>query len=218
MVAAPASPFCPSVSAAILCGGLGRRLGGVNKSNLPVAGRAILDRQLDALGLVGSALTAPPRLIGHCPSADARGLTVVADLVDAGALGGLYTALVSSPTDYVLVLAGDLPFVTPAFLTYLAGRAARDAGVSPDAVVPRDAAGSHPLCAVYHRRIAPVLERRITAGALRIVDALGDLDVDDIGPTALSPFDPDGHLLLNVNTPDDYRRATTGSLDRGAIA
>ena len=29
----------------------------------------------------------------------------------------------------------------------------------------------------------------------------------ELGPDDLSPFDPDGRLLLNVNTPEDYARA-----------
>ena len=72
---------------------------------------------------------------------------------------------------------------------------------------PRDGHGPHPLCASYQRRIAARLKTRIDAGALRIADALSDLQVRDIGPDELAPFDPDGRLLLNVNTPADYERA-----------
>jgi molybdopterin-guanine dinucleotide biosynthesis protein A len=63
------------------------------------------------------------------------------------------------------------------------------------------------LCASYHRRIADRLKTRIGAGALRIADALSDLQVRDIGPDEVSPFDPDGRLLTNVNTPDDCEQA-----------
>ena len=34
-----------------------------------------------------------------------------------------------------------------------------------------------------------------------------DLTVREVGPGDLAPFDPDGRLLLNVNTPEDYQRA-----------
>jgi len=46
----------------------------------------------------------------------------------------------------------------------------------------------------------------IDAGALRIADALNDLQVRDIGPDEVAPFDPDGRLLTDVNTPDDDER------------
>ena len=83
----------------------------------------------------------------------------------------------------------------------------RHLGADTDAAVPRDARGPHPLCASYHARLAARSETRIDAGALRVIDALADLEVRDIGPDELAPFDPDGRLLLNVNTPDDYARA-----------
>ena len=107
-----------------------------------------------------------------------------------------------APTEHVLVLACDMPFLTAPFLAYLAERG-RDA----IAVVPRDAHGLHPLCASYTRGLAAHLHSRIQAGHLRIGDALVDLPIETVGPAELAPFDPDGRLLCNVNTPDDYDRA-----------
>jgi molybdopterin-guanine dinucleotide biosynthesis protein A len=95
-----------------------------------------------------------------------------------------------------------MPFISAPFLIALA---ALGAGV--DAAIPHDEHGAHPLCASYHRRIADRLKTRIDAGALRIADALSDLQVRDIGPDEVAPFDPDGRLLTNVNTPGDYERA-----------
>ena len=133
------------------------------------------------------------------------GVPVVADRVaGARALGGLYTALIEAPTEQVLVIACDMPFLTAPFLSHLASL-----GAEADAVVPRDANGLHPLCACYARRVAGRLKARIEAGALRIIDALGELDVRHVGPDELAPFDRDGRLLLNVNTPEDYQRALT---------
>ena len=45
-------------------------------------------------------------------------------------------------------------------------------GKDADAAVPRDERGRHPLCASYARRIAGHLCGRITAGELRVGDAL----------------------------------------------
>jgi molybdopterin-guanine dinucleotide biosynthesis protein A len=130
---------------------------------------------------------------------------VVTDrIAGAGALGGLYTALMDAPTDQVLVIGCDMPFLNAPFLTYLMERG-RDA----DAAVPRDERNRHPVCASYARRIAGHLHDRITTGELGIGDALVDLAVLEIGPGELAPFNRDGRLLLNINTPDDYARART---------
>jgi molybdopterin-guanine dinucleotide biosynthesis protein A len=133
---------------------------------------------------------------------------VVDRVAGAGALGGLYTALVEAPTDQVLVIGCDMPFLDAPFLTYLMERG-RDA----DAAVPRTEHGRHPLCASYARRTAEHFRGCIEAGDLRVGDALRGLTVRELGPDELAPFDRDGRLLLNINTPDDYARARRTSAD-----
>ncbi len=186
-------------SAAVLAGGRGRRLDGRTKPLVDLHGRTILARQAAALAALGRV----PRLIA--PDATpyaALPFEVVPDLVAAGALGALYTAVASAPTPYVLVIAGDLPFVTADFLGALVARRA-----DAEAIVPQPGGRWQPLCAVYHRDVAARLRARIDRGEWRITDALEDLVVCAVRDADLSPFDPDGRLLLNVNTPDDLRLA-----------
>ena len=186
-------------SAAILAGGQARRLGGVDKSALAVGTSSILDRQLSLL----RALTPHILIVADPSRAPAVDVPVVADRIPgAGSLGGLYTALMDAPTDQVLVIACDMPFLTAPFLMRLAAR-----GVDVDVAVPRSAAGRHPLCASYARGVAGHLKARIERGDLRVREALDGLDVRELGPDELAEFDPDGLLLLNVNTPDDYAKA-----------
>ncbi len=54
-----------------------------------------------------------------------------------------------------------------------------------------------PLPGAYRRSALPVLERRLAAGALRLRDALGELDVRVV------ELDPS--RLRNVNAPADLR-------------
>ncbi len=187
-------------SAAILAGGHARRLGGRDKSALPVGDRSILARQLTALRTI----TPHILIVGGDPSrGQGPGVPVVADrMADAGALGGLYTALVEAPTEQVLVIACDMPFLTAPFLARLA-----ELGATAEAAMPRDARGPHPLCASYARMVAPRLKARLDAGQRRVIEAVTALDVRYLDTDELAPFDPDGRLLLNVNTPEDYSRA-----------
>jgi molybdopterin-guanine dinucleotide biosynthesis protein A len=199
-------------TAAILAGGHARRLGGRDKSALRVGGDSILERQLAVL----RTLTPHILIVGqYAPSQQplrtrvGPDVRVVEDRIPgAGALGGLYTALVEAPTEQVLVIACDMPFISAPFLTALARL-----GANVDAAVPSDGHGPHPLCASYQRRIAARLKLRIDAGELRITGALNDLEVRDIGCDELAPFDPDGRLLLNVNTPAEYERARVAAND-----
>jgi molybdopterin-guanine dinucleotide biosynthesis protein A len=107
-----------------------------------------------------------------------------------------------APTEQVLVIGCDMPFLTAPFIEHLAER-----GRHADVVVPADAQGRHPLCASYTKGVAPTLKARIDRGDLRILDALDDLRVTEIGSAELEPFNRDGRLLLNINTPDDLARA-----------
>jgi molybdopterin-guanine dinucleotide biosynthesis protein A len=186
-------------SAAILAGGRGRRLDGRIKALVEVGGRPIVVRQREML----ATLDVVPFLVAPDPAPfDGIGLEVVPDAVRAGALGALYTALRAAPTDRVLVLAGDMPFVTAPFVGWLLDQLG-----THDAVAPRAAGRWHPLCAVYDRRVAPQLLERIERHAWRVVEALEALDVRAVTAADIAPFDRHGRLLVNVNTPEDHRHA-----------
>ena len=186
-------------TAAILAGGRARRLGGRDKSRIVIGGRTILARQLDALrDLVPRVV-----IVANVPQAFAdAGVPVLRDAVPGrGSLGGIYTALVDAGGP-VLVLACDMPFVTAPFLARVI-----EAGRDADIAIPRGRDGYQPLCAYYGPACVGPLRRRLEQGALKVVDLLADVRVRELGPDEIAPFDPDGLLLLNVNTADDLARA-----------
>jgi molybdopterin-guanine dinucleotide biosynthesis protein A len=189
------------VDAAILAGGRARRFGGADKSTLQVGYATILERQLDALDGVADRVFV---VAGDAAPFEGRGLLVVPDrLAEAGALGGIYTALVESESSHVLVIACDLPFLTAPLLAQLAGLA----GDNYDAVVPRARDGRQPLCAVYARHLADAVRQQIESGHLKIQDLLDTIRLRELGPDELDRFDPDGRLFHNVNTPGDLELA-----------
>jgi molybdopterin-guanine dinucleotide biosynthesis protein A len=191
-----------SWDAHILAGGRARRLDGRDKSALVVGDRRILDWQLAALRGHAARIV----IVGGPQRGGEDGVEVIPDrLPGIGALGGLYTALVSATAERTLVLACDMPFVTGAFLEYLAR-----CSVGYDAAAPRDRRGLHPLCAVYARAAAPLIRRSIDEGVRKVREAIEPLRIRVIEGAALEPFDPAGRLLENVNTPDDYARACRG--------
>jgi molybdopterin-guanine dinucleotide biosynthesis protein A len=184
-------------TAAILAGGSGRRMGGVDKSALPIGTQTIIGRQLDVLR------TVTPHILLVGGSGPVEGAVRVADRwPGTGALGGLATALEDAPSNPVVVLACDMPFITPAFLTALI-----EATSGVDAAIPRDEHGWHPLCACYQRTVARTVADRLDQGVRRVLDGLAGLRIRELGPDALAPFNPDETLLMNVNTPDDYAAA-----------
>ena len=190
-----------NVTAAILVGGAARRFGGTVKPSLRIGTERILDRQLRVLGEAGVRHVTLVGAWRDTPIVSA-GIHHVADACDAaGALGGIYTALLMGTGTIVLVLAGDMPFLTAAWL-----RALADVG-EDDAKVPCIDGRWHPLCAAYRRHTAGLLKARLDRGEFRVTDALRDLRVREVTADEMSQFDSTGMLMMNVNTPDDYREA-----------
>lgn len=187
------------IAAAILTGGQARRLGGVNKAALDVGDRRIADRQFEVLCDVASTVF----VVGANPGPWREyGVRIVPDdIPGAGALGGIYTAILASPCDRTLVVGCDMPFLSAALLRHLAGIA------DAELVIPRSRRGYEPLCAVYARACASGIRARIENGALEASALPTDVRVAEIGPDVLAAYDPDGMLFVNVNTPHDYERA-----------
>ena len=187
-------------TAAIIAGGGAQRLGGLDKWALGVGGQRIIDRQLAVLGQVAEQVLIVSNDLHRFQSV---GVRVCADLLPgAGPLGGLYTALVRSPTEHTLVVACDLPFLTASFLRYLTWRVG-----GFDAAVPRGADGLQPLCAVYRRTCAAAIRARLDRGEHRVSALTDALRVTYVDPAEIAPFDPDDTLFMNINTPADHRRA-----------
>jgi molybdopterin-guanine dinucleotide biosynthesis protein A len=187
----------PALAAAILTGGRASRMGGTRKGTLTIDGVRIIDRQLAVLRQVTSAIFVVSSATGD---SDAD-LPLVRDrLPEHGALGGIYTAIVSSPAERTLVLACDLPFLSAALIADMAD-------VEADLVIPRTTRGYEPLCAIYARACADPIRRRLERGELAASILPDGVSVAEIGPEALAKYDGEGLLFVNVNTPHDYERA-----------
>jgi molybdopterin-guanine dinucleotide biosynthesis protein A len=191
-----------SISAAILAGGRAARLGGADKASLVVGGRRIVDRQLALL----TALSDDIRIVTSDPARYADvGVRVVADTIaGAGPLGGLYTALVDARHQRLLVVACDLPFLSPALLERLVAESETDE--ERDAVVPRSGRGLEPLVALYRTRCAAAAREGIERGDLRMTALLARLRVREVDANTVAGSNEET-LFENVNTPHDYARA-----------
>ena len=194
-----------ALAAAILVGGRARRFGGTDKSALLIDGETILERTAKLLHQLTPYVFAVGDTHG---SAAAAGLRVVADTIpDAGALGGIYTAIQESPCERTLVVGCDMPFLSEAFLAHLAS-------VDADVVMPRSRHGYEPLCAIYGRAAAPGIRARLERGERHAARAPENVRLVEVGPEEIATYDPHGLLFVNVNTPHDYERARRMSAKR----
>ena len=189
------------ITGVVFCGGSGRRLGGVEKPLIEVAGRPLLAWVLERLRKQVATVV----LSGADAAAYARfGCEMVPDRVPGeGPLSGLATAVEVTATEWILTCPGDTPYLPENLVELLAADAAR-AGVA----VPHDGNRRQNLFLLLRRDLAESLVRFFDQGGRA---AHRWLDENDIGVTDLSAI---ADSFFNVNTPDDLeawrRRASDG--------
>lgn len=105
------------------------------------------------------------------------------------AIVGVAAALRLAPTDLVVILPTDMPWVTPGVL-----RALVTGAEGVDVAIPQ----TGPLPGAYRRSALPVFEHRLASGDLALHRALQELRCRTV--------EVDESLLCNVNTPDDLTR------------
>ena len=192
------------VTGIVFCGGSGRRLGGVEKPLIEVAGRPLLAWVLERLGKQVATVV----LSGADGSAYARfGYEMVPDRAPGeGPLSGLATAVEVTTTDWIFTCPGDTPYLVENLVELLAPDAER-AGVA----VPHDGNRRQNLFLLMRRDRAESLVRFFEQGG-RAVHRW--LDQNGIGVTDLSAI---AGSFFNVNTPDDleaWRRRAMAEASR----
>ena len=183
------------VTGAILVGGRSRRLG-YDKILLPYQGKPLILYPYEIL----SSLFIHTYLIGHSrPELDHQGLKCIPDRFPAhGVLGGIYTALLSSPTPYVFIAAGDMPFLTQDVIDEILNHR-----YEADVVIPAGSRGMEPLCAVYSQSCLEPMRNNIGLGKLKVMVALAELNIYRL---KVIPGKADSDPFFNVNTPEDLEK------------
>lgn len=178
------------VSALILAGGKATRFGGIAKHELVIEGRSIFERQVAVLA---------PRVVEILVSgADVTGYRRVIDgVANAGPLAGIAAGLAAATTDWLVIVAGDMPDLTGELIDALID--AR--GDAHDAVGIRIGELPEPLCCLLHMRTREVVDRRLAAGRFK---ASGLLTDEGLRVRWLTDADP--AALRNLNSPSDLPR------------
>ena len=188
-----------SLEAFILAGGASSRMG-TDKARLLLDGQTFSQRIANTLLEIASEVT----IVGQ-GSEDPRVRSTSDVYPQWGALGGVHAALAAARTEWALVVACDLPFVTTDLFTRLA--TFRN---NHDAVVPIQKDGRpQPLCSLY--RIDPCLtlaQELIIAGKRRPLDLLESVKTCWLPFANLEDLDGVEKFFLNINTPEDYDEAT----------
>ena len=178
-----------------MAGGQSSRMGS-NKALLEWQGKSLLQHALDKVAHITNETFIVTNELTH-PS-----IPTYPDLIpNAGPVGGIHTALDRSLSEYLLVLACDMPLVSQGLLLYLKQH------IDPkyDAIIPVFYESIEPLCAIYHSGCAKAFETCIDVGQLKLSTIASELRTLYLPITDDLPF-YSRNLFFNVNTPADLRK------------
>jgi len=185
-------------TAIILAGGQSRRMG-ADKALLPYHGKPLISYALD----LASHYTRDILISSGNQKLKQFGYQVVPDISSVGApLAGIHAGLLSSRTDWNLVLTCDMPHVSIGLVDKLLAVLDDDIRL----IFPVHSGFYEPLCGFYHRELIPVIERNLRQGRNSMLDLPAEvfhrfLEMDD------QPANDISFLFKNVNE----RKDLTGS-------
>lgn len=187
------------VTVAIMAGGKSSRMG-TDKAFVPFQGRPMIEIVIERVAGLG----AETILITNKPAEYAHlGLPMFGDVLpDHGPLGGIYTAVLRAQHPYVLVVACDMPWLSPALLTYQI-----NLRHTADIIVPQWDKFPEPLHAVYSKACLPAIEANLQAQQLKITAFFGRVSVRFVKREEIEKVDVNGRSFANVNTPDELHNA-----------
>ncbi|MCB1775122.1 MAG: molybdenum cofactor guanylyltransferase [Gammaproteobacteria bacterium] len=196
-----------TITALVLAGGKGRRMGGRDKGLLPYGDRLLVGHILEGVApQVAGVLINANR---HVDDYARFGHPVVADPIDGfqGPLAGFLAGLERTTTDYVLTLPCDGPHIVPDLVERLAS-AVNEAGA--DIAVAHDGERLQPVYALMHRDVLPSLRQALAAGE-RKIDRWYPLNT-----WVTADFSDCPQQFSNFNTPEEYARGDSRRLENGS--
>ncbi len=186
------------VTGIVLAGGQGRRMGGVDKGWVELAGMPMIAHVLRRLTPQVADI-----LINANQNLDryrALGHPVFADTVGgfAGPLAGLHAGMAYATHELVVTVPCDSPFLAADLVDRLHSRlVANDAELA----VARTFDQPHPVFALVHRSVLPNLAAFLEGGGRKIDAWYASLKVVEVG------FDDEADAFRNINTADELAAA-----------
>jgi len=183
----------------ILAGGKNTRIG-EDKSFIKVGNQTMIERIVSTL----SAIFHDIIIISNSPeSYSSLNCKISPDIVpEKNSLGGIYTGLKVSSTDYNFIFACDMPFLNENLIKFMI-HSIEDV----DIVIPRTDRGCEPLHAIYSKKCIPPIKKQIEKNNLRIIDFFPSVRVKEIEQRDIEKFDSLHTAFLNLNTRQDITKA-----------
>ena len=131
-----------------------------------------------------------------------------------GPLSGIHAALKEAKSEYVYIVACDMPKIDLNYIDYMTQRLTQSPA---DACVTKKGDGLEPFHAFYGKRALPVIEAHLLAGKNSMYYFLQKIDVLCISETEARQFTPDWSLFCNLNTREEYEFLLRSSIEPALV-
>ena len=181
----------------ILAGGLGRRMGGVDKGLRELHGRPMVAAVIERFApQVGELLINANQNIETYAQ---FGYRVIPDVIGgfAGPLAGLHRGLSAATHELVATVPCDSPFLPLDLIARLYGALSTN---QAELAVARTGDQPHPVFCLTHKSVLPGLTTFLESGGRKIDTWYAALKVVEVR------FDDEAAAFSNINTPDELRQ------------
>lgn len=194
----------PEFEGFILAGGASSRMG-ENKAHLKLGSETFIERAARALSAIEPHRTF---LVGDFADENKlRGVEILPDVFKSNrraSIIGLHAALFHAETEWIAVLACDLPFASGALFKRLTAFIQHDV----EAIVPlQKDERAQPLCALYRKTCLPKIEAALKSDDWSLNKLLLKLETRFVRFEETSDLPNAENFFFNVNTPADFALA-----------
>lgn len=184
-----------AITVFILCGGKSTRMGS-EKGLVLFQGKPFIEHIIEAVLPISSEIY----LVTNGEEYNYLPYKKIQDIaIDKGPIGGIYTALCQTETEFNLILSCDIPLISTELLVELVSKHDDDAGITTLASETR----MHPLIGIYAKKITPMLKEAIAKDELKLMRFVTTV------PHQIITFDESHDLhFTNINSLDELNQIT----------
>ena len=180
------------ITGIILSGGQSTRMG-TDKALIQINGKTLLENIIQICQPVCTQIIISSNNAAH----EKFGYKIVPDEIkNCGPLGGIYSCLKKSETDWNFVISVDAAFVEPDFVSFLVSETG-----NYDAVAPAHAFGKEPLIAMYHKNSLSEIMKMLDSKNYKMNNLLNSINTKFVDSQIWVEAYPE--IFRNLNHPFD---------------
>ena len=182
------------IDALILAGGKSSRMGGKHKGNLKIGGETFTQHLISE---VTKSVDNVWISYGTEIHEKYENCKIITDhYKECGPMGGIHAGLTAAASEYLFVVACDMPFMKAEFVEELKKHLSENA----DVIVPVINGRPQPLATLYKKTVLPVLEEKLAEGNYKLRSIFEHVKVSYVEIEA--QWEP---VLRNINTTEEYQ-------------